>query len=236
MGCLVGRGRRGGARDDPRGAASPRTTWRTSVSQVRDHITAETPTSSGRWPATWRPPSSSPPRSSTRRLTQAAEDRARAAVPPVLVTVQPGELIVTDGQPITIEQFEKPSTRSGLTRPAVERRDRARQRAGRPHPAVTARRATCGGSSPGIWHRNRSVLLFFLALIVTAVAMRIAADRTLWAFVVPTSATVLLVTSCSRAARAPRWPAPLAVLAGVMNRDALELAVLRPGRRRGFAR
>ena len=42
-------------------------------------------------------------------------------------------------------------------------------------------------AEPEIWHRNRSVLLFFLGLVVTAIVMRVAADRALWAFVVPTS-------------------------------------------------
>ena len=79
---------------------------------------------------------------------------------------------------------------------------------------------------PAIWHRNRSVLLFFLALVVSAVAMRVAADRTLLAFVVPTSATVLLhrhpaAQAPGRRCAAARWPS----WPGVMNRDALELTV-----------
>ena len=78
---------------------------------------------------------------------------------------------------------------------------------------------------PEIWHRNRSVLLFFLGLVVTALVMRIAADRALWAFVVPTSATVLLIGILLGSGAGAAMAAGLAVLAGIMNRDALDLAV-----------
>ena len=78
---------------------------------------------------------------------------------------------------------------------------------------------------PEIWYRNRSVLLFFLAFVVSAVAMRIAADRTLLAFVVPTTATVLLLGILLPGAAGAVMAVALAILAGVMNRDALELTV-----------
>ena len=69
------------------------------------------------------------------------------------------------------------------------------------------------------------MLLFFLGLVASAVAIRIAADRTLWAFVVPTTATVLLMGILLQGAAGAAMAGALAVLAGVMNRDALELAV-----------
>jgi putative nucleotidyltransferase with HDIG domain len=61
--------------------------------------------------------------------------------------------------------------------------------------------------------------------VATAVAMRIAADRTLWAFIVPTSATVLLMGILLQSGAGAVMAGALAVLAGVMNRDALDLAV-----------
>jgi putative nucleotidyltransferase with HDIG domain len=56
------------------------------------------------------------------------------------------------------------------------------------------------------------------------VALRIAADRTLWAFIVPTSATVLLMGILLQGGAGAAMAAALAVLAGVMNREALDLA------------
>jgi cyclic-di-AMP phosphodiesterase PgpH len=78
---------------------------------------------------------------------------------------------------------------------------------------------------PDIWHRNRSVLLFFLALVVTAVALRVSADRALWAFIVPTSAAVLLIGILLQGGAGAAMAVALGVLAGVMNRDALDPAV-----------
>jgi putative nucleotidyltransferase with HDIG domain len=78
---------------------------------------------------------------------------------------------------------------------------------------------------PAIWHRNRSLLLFFLALVATAIVIRIAADRALWAFMVPTSAAVLLSGILLSGGAGAAMAGALAILAGVMNRDALDLAV-----------
>ncbi|HEX5395454.1 MAG TPA: HDIG domain-containing protein, partial [Candidatus Limnocylindria bacterium] len=78
---------------------------------------------------------------------------------------------------------------------------------------------------PELWHRNRSLLLFMLSLVVTAIAMRIAADRTVLTFVVPTSATVLLVGLLLGGPAGATIATALAVLAGVMNRETLEPAV-----------
>ena len=156
-------------------------------------------------------------------LTQQAIDQARAEVPPVEVTVLAGQRIVNEGDPITVEQFEMLDA-LGLTRPRVEMATVF----GNALIAIlvaTLLVAFLWRFEPAIWHRNRSVLLFFLALVATAVVLRIAADRTLWAFVVPTTATVLLAGILLGGGAGAAIAAALAVLAGVMNRDALELAV-----------
>jgi cyclic-di-AMP phosphodiesterase PgpH len=57
------------------------------------------------------------------------------------------------------------------------------------------------------------------------VAVKIAADRTLWAYVVPTGATVLLATILLNGAAGAAMAVSLAVLAGVMNGVTLEPAV-----------
>ncbi len=156
-------------------------------------------------------------------LTEEERGRARAAVPPVLVTVRQGEIIVSDGQVITTEQMEA-LDELGLTQPAVD--------VGTVVGNLLVAALVAGmlvsylwRFEPEVWHRNRSVLLFFLGLVVTAVAMRIAADRTLWAFIVPTSATVLLMGILLGSGTGAVMAGALAVLAGVMNRDALDLAV-----------
>ncbi len=149
--------------------------------------------------------------------------QARAEVPPVSVIVQANQIIVNDGVPITVEQFEILDA-LGLTRPEVD----IATVAGNVLVAVLIASLLVGflvRFEPEIWHRNRSVLLFFLALVVTAVFMRVAADRTLWAFVVPTSAAVLLIGILLQGGAGAAMAAGLAVLAGVMNREALDLAV-----------
>jgi putative nucleotidyltransferase with HDIG domain len=156
-------------------------------------------------------------------LTQQAIDRARAEVPAVEVTVLAGQRIVNEGDPITVEQFEMLDA-LGLTRPRIE----LGMVFGNALIAILVAAllvAYLWRFEPAIWHRNRSVLLFFLALVATSLVLRVAADRTLWAFVVPTSASVLLIGILLQGAAGAAMAAGLAVLAGVMNRDALELAV-----------
>ncbi len=156
-------------------------------------------------------------------LTALQRDRARAAVPPRVVEVRVGETIVSEGQRISVEDFET-LDELGLTRPLVD----AGTIIGNGLMALLLASLLVGflwRFEPTIWHRNRSVLLFVLALVVTAVSLRIAADRTLWAFMVPTSATVLLIGILLSGAAGAAMAGALAVLAGVMNRDALDLAV-----------
>ena len=128
-------------------------------------------------------------------LTQQAVDQARAEVPVVEVTVLAGQRIVNEGDPITVEQFETLDA-LGLTRPRVE----LATVLGNALMAIliaTLLVAYLWRFEPAIWHRNRSVLLFFLSLVATAVVLRIAADRALWAFVVPTTATVMLAMTAA---------------------------------------
>jgi putative nucleotidyltransferase with HDIG domain len=155
--------------------------------------------------------------------TDAQIAQARASVPPVEVSVLAGQSIVREGELITLEQWEILDA-LGLTQPAVE----VGTVVGTALVAILVAAmlvAYLWRFEPEIWHRNRSVLLFFLGLVVTALVMRIAADRALWAFVVPTSATVLLLGILLGGGAGAAMAAALAVLAGIMNRDALDLAV-----------
>jgi putative nucleotidyltransferase with HDIG domain len=149
--------------------------------------------------------------------------QARASVPPVVVSVLAGQSIVREGEPITVEQWESLDA-LGLTQPAVD----LGTVIGTALVAILVAAmlvAYLWRFEPEIWHRNRSVLLFFLGLVVSALVLRIAADRALWAFVVPTSATVLLLGILLGGGAGATMAAALAVLAGIMNRDALDLAV-----------
>ena len=157
------------------------------------------------------------------QLTEEARNQARANVPPVEVEILAGEAIVAEGQRLTVGDIEK-LEELGLTRPRVQ----AGTVIGNALIAILVSALLVGyllRFEPEIWHRNRSVLLFFLALVVSAVAIRIAADRTLWAFAVPTAATVLLIGILLRNSAGIAMAGALAVLAGVMNRDTLEIAV-----------
>src|SRR5438132_537321 len=155
--------------------------------------------------------------------TANARELASQAVEPVIVDVKQGETVVRAGDPITVLDLEKLDL-LGLTQPRIEATTVAGQ-------ALLAALLAAllvtflWRFEPTIWHRNRSLLLFLLALVVSAVAIRIAADRTLWAYVVPTAATVVLTAMLLDSAAGAAMAVALAVLAGVMNRDALEPAV-----------
>ena len=150
--------------------------------------------------------------------TAAARAAARNRVVDVVVEVRQGEIVVRAGDPITALDVEK-LEQLGLTRPRLE----VATLAG--HALVATLLASLLVAflwrfEPTIWFRNRSLLLFMLALLGTAVALRIAADRTLWAYVVPTAATVLLTAILLDGAAGAAMALALATLAGVMNQDA----------------
>ena len=155
--------------------------------------------------------------------TDAAREQARQSVVPVVVDVGSTEVIVRVGDKITVLDLEK-LDKLGLTQPRIEITTIVGQ-------AMAALLLTAlliaflWRFEPTIWFRNRSLLLFLLALVGTAVAIRIASDRTLWAYVVPTAATVMLTAILLDGAAGVAMAVALAMLAGVMNRDAFEPAV-----------
>src|SRR4029079_16084199 len=129
-----------------------------------------------------------------------------------------GEIVVREGDPITPLTVEK-LEQLGLTRPRLE----ATTLAGHALVAILLASllvACLWRFEPAIWFRNRSLLLFMVALLGTAVALRISADRTLWAYVVPTAATVLLTAILLDGAAGVAMALALGTLAGVMNQDA----------------
>jgi putative nucleotidyltransferase with HDIG domain len=156
-------------------------------------------------------------------LTDQARAAARASVADVEVRVQADETIIRAGELITAEDLEK-LEELGLTAPRGE----AGTVVGNAIVAILLASLIVSflwRFQPEIWHRNRSVLLFFLVLLVTAVAVRVAADRALWAYVVPTSAAVLLVAILLDAPAGAAMAAALAAIAGVVNSSALSLGM-----------
>ena len=141
----------------------------------------------------------------------------------VIVEVEQGETIVRAGDRITQLHLET-LDELGLTRPRLE----ASTIGGNALIALILATLLVGflwRFEPQIWFRNRSLLLFGLALLGSVVAVKVAADRALWAYVVPTGATVLLATILLNGAAGAAMAVALAVMAGVMNGVALEPAV-----------
>lgn len=155
--------------------------------------------------------------------TEVARALARSKVNPVTVDVQQGEIVVRKGNAITQLDVEK-LNRLGLSRPRLE----VGILAGHALVAILLAALLVGylwRFEPSVWFRNRSLLLFVLALVGTAIALRIASDRTLWAFVVPSAATVLLTAILLDGGAGAAMALSLALLAGVMNQDAFQPAV-----------
>ena len=151
--------------------------------------------------------------------TEAARQEARAAVEPVRVTVQPNEAVVRAGDPITTLDFEK-LTELGLTEPAGE----VLPFIGYGLVAALLAILLVGflwRFLPAIWHRPRSLTLFLLILLVSATVVRIAGDRTIVTYLVPTSAAVMLTGLLLGGAAGGAMAIGLAVVAGLVNDAAL---------------
>ena len=74
---------------------------------------------------------------------------------------------------------------------------------------------------PAIWHRPRSLVLFLLILLVSAIVLRVAGDRTIAVYLVPTSAAVMLTGLLLGGAAGGAMAIALAVVAGLVNSAAL---------------
>jgi putative nucleotidyltransferase with HDIG domain len=155
-------------------------------------------------------------------LTETAREAARDAVVPVEVQVATNEVIVHAGDKITTLAHEE-LDRLGLTTPRVELSTIAGDALLATILAVLLV-AFLWRFRPQIWYRNRSLLLFVLALVASAVVIRIAGERQLWPYVVPTSAAVLLIGILLDGYAGAAMAAALALLTGVLNPNGLEAA------------
>ena len=147
--------------------------------------------------------------------TAAARETARAAVDPIRVIVQRNEAVVRAGDPISALDYEK-LTELGLTEPAGD----LLPLAGNALLAALLAVLLVGflwRFQPAIWHRPRSLVLFLLILFASAAVLRVAGDRSIAAFLVPTSAAVMLTGLLLGGAAGGAMAMGLAVVAGLTN-------------------
>ena len=147
--------------------------------------------------------------------TDVARQAARAAVDPVRVTVQRNEAVVRAGDLISTIDYEK-LTELGLTEPE-----------GDLLPVLGYGLLSALLSillvgflwrfQPAIWHRTRSLVLFLLILFASAIVLRMTGDRSIAAYLVPTSAAVMLTGLLLGGAAGGAMAIGLAVVAGLVN-------------------
>ena len=155
-------------------------------------------------------------------LTADARDAAAEAVAPVTSTIQQGEVIVEAGKQVTPLEIEKLEA-FGLTE---ARLDVARL-AGWFLLAVLVvvlLLAWTWRYRQELWHRARALALLGLVLLLTALAYKLTAGRSILPFFVPGAGASMLVAILLGAGPATMITAMLAILAGAVNGLSLELA------------
>ncbi len=155
-------------------------------------------------------------------LTADARDAAAAAIPVVSYAIQQGELIVEAGRRVTPLEIAKLEA-YGLTE---ARLDVARL-AGWFLLAVLVvvlLLAWTWRYRQELWHRARALALLGLVLLLTALAYKLTAGRSILPFFVPGAGASMLVAILLGAGPATMITAMLAILAGAANDLSLELA------------
>jgi len=155
-------------------------------------------------------------------LTQQKRDAAAAGVAPVTVSVLQGQVVVDAGHPITPLNLEE-ITALGLNQSHL---DLARL-AGwllLSGLLVGLLLAWVWRFRPELWHRNNVLLMVGLMLVVTTLGMKLIAGRSILPFFLPTAALGMLVTVLLDAEAATVLMAVVAVIAGAVNGNSLEIA------------
>jgi putative nucleotidyltransferase with HDIG domain len=155
-------------------------------------------------------------------VTQAARDSASAGVAPVTKTVQQGQIVVDAGHPITALDLETVNT-LGLNESNV---DIARLAGWFLLAALTVGLllAWVWRFRPDLWHRNNVLLLVGLMLVFTTFAVKVTAGREILPFFLPIAAAGILLAILLDAGAAVVLMAVLAVIAGAVNSNSLEIA------------
>jgi hypothetical protein len=155
-------------------------------------------------------------------LTSDARDAAAAAVPTVTYTIRQGEVIVDAGKQVTALEIAKLEA-FGLTE---ARLDVARLAGWFLLAAlvVVLLLAWTWRYRQELWHRARALALLGLVLLVTALAYKLTAGRSIMPFFVPGAGASMLVAILLGAGPATMITAMLAILAGAANGLSLEIA------------
>ena len=155
-------------------------------------------------------------------LTIAARDRQAEAVAPVRVQVERNQIVVRQGDqigPAELEALEAlglnddqgdPATFAGWFLLALL--------------LVGFLLAWIWRFRPGIWHRNRVLILIGLLLIGTTIALQLTADRSILTFILPTAAVGMLLAVLLDATIATFVMALIAIVAGAVSGLSLEIA------------
>jgi putative nucleotidyltransferase with HDIG domain len=155
-------------------------------------------------------------------LTIDARDAAAAAVPPVSYTIRQGEVIVEAGKQVTpleiakLEAFNLTEARLDVARLAGWFLLAVL--------VVVLLLAWTWRYRQELWHRARALALLGLVLLVTALAYKLTAGRSILPFFVPGAGASMLVAILLGAGPATMITALLAILAGAANGLSLELA------------
>ncbi|MGZ6269735.1 MAG: HD family phosphohydrolase, partial [Candidatus Limnocylindrales bacterium] len=148
-------------------------------------------------------------------LTQEAKDRAAQSVAPVHYQIQQGQVIVDKGHQVTDVDMAKMAA-LGLLEPRL---DLARL-AGwflMTVLLVGLLMAWVWRFRPEFWHRDNALVLVGLVLVLTTLALKLAAGRLVVPYIVPTAAAGILIAILLDAGAATVLMAVLAVVAGMVN-------------------
>jgi hypothetical protein len=155
-------------------------------------------------------------------LTADARDAAAAAVPPISYTIRQGEVIVEAGKQVTPLEIAKLDA-FNLTEAHLD----VARLAGWFLLAVLVvvlLLAWTWRYRQELWHRARALALLGLVLLLTALAYKLTAGRSILPFFVPGAGASMLVAILLGAGPATMITALLAILAGAANGLSLELA------------
>ncbi len=148
-------------------------------------------------------------------LTQQAKDVAAAAIAPVRYAIQKGEVVVQQGQRIDEPLHERLALLGLLdTTPDLAKL------VGWLMLAVLLVALLLGWVwrfRPQLWHRNSALVLMGLVLLVSAVLLRVTADRSVLPYLMPTAAAALLLAVLLDAGVGLVMLALLSVLAGAVT-------------------